>query len=82
MWYHFSANITLKGDTHVLQFYGADSQSTGENHPDEKGNLTYIQFETGRTYYPEKKYTIPVRVSIGKLDPDHPEMMYPNEKFS
>lgn len=47
-----------------------------------KGNLTYIQFETGRTYYPEKKYTIPVRVSIGKLDPNHPEMMYPNEKFS
>lgn len=47
-----------------------------------KGNLTYIQFETGRTYYPEKKYTIPVRVSIGKLDPNHPEMMYPNKKFS
>ena len=35
-----------------------------------KGKLTYIQLETGRTYIPQKKYTIPVRVSIGKLDPD------------
>ena len=36
MCYYFSVNITLKGGPHVLQFYGADSQSTGENHPDEK----------------------------------------------
>lgn len=47
-----------------------------------KGNLTYIQLETGRTYIPERQYTIPVRVSIGKLDPDNPEMMHPNEKYS
>ena len=47
-----------------------------------KGNITYIQLETGRTYYPEKKYTIPERVSIGKVDPDHPDMMYPNEKYA
>ena len=45
-----------------------------------KGKFAYIQFETGRTYYPDKKYTIPVRVSIGKLDPNHPAMMYPNEQ--
>ena len=47
-----------------------------------KGKLTYIQLETGRKYIPEKQYTIPVRVSIGKLDPDHPGMMYPNERYS
>ena len=47
-----------------------------------KGEITYIQFETGRNYLPERKYTIPIRVSIGKIDPDHPDMMYPNEKYS
>lgn len=47
-----------------------------------KGNITYIQFETDRVYLPERKYTIPKRVSIGKLDPEHPEMMIPNEKYA
>ena len=47
-----------------------------------KGKITYIQLETGRTYLSDRKYTIPVRVSIGKLDPDNPDMMYPNEKYS
>lgn len=46
-----------------------------------KGDITYIQLETGRTYLPDKKYTIPERVSIGKVDPDHPDRMYPNEKY-
>ena len=47
-----------------------------------KGKITYIQLETGRTYYPDKKYTIPERVSVGRVDPDHPDMMYPNEKYA
>ena len=47
-----------------------------------KGVLTYIQLETGRTYYPDRKYTIPVRVSIGKVDPNHPDRMFPNEKYA
>ncbi len=47
-----------------------------------KGNKTYIQLEVGREYFPDKKYTIPIRVSIGKVDPANPEMMFPNEKYS
>ena len=46
-----------------------------------KGKLTYVQFETGRVYLPKKKYTIPQRVSIGKLVPGDPGHMYPNDKF-
>ena len=46
-----------------------------------KGKLTYVQLETGRVYYPKKRYTIPQRVSIGKVDPKHPELMYPNDKY-
>lgn len=47
-----------------------------------KGHIAYVQLETGRTYYPEKKYTIPNRVTIGKVDPDHQDMMFPNEKYA
>lgn len=47
-----------------------------------KGDKTYIQLEIGRTYLPERKYTIPERVSIGKVDPEHPGMMFPNEKYT
>lgn len=47
-----------------------------------KGNVTYIQLETGRTYLPERQYTIPIRVTVGKVDPDDSGRMYPNEKYS
>ena len=46
-----------------------------------KGGIQYIQFETGRVYYPDRKYTIPQRVSIGKADVNHPGRMFPNEKY-
>lgn len=42
-----------------------------------KAGTQYVQLETSRVYLPEKKYTIPQRVTIGKRDPDHPERMYP-----
>ena len=47
-----------------------------------KGSITYVQIETGRVYLPEKKYTIPERVSIGKVDPDHPDQMFPNDRYA
>lgn len=46
-----------------------------------KGKLTYVQLETGREYFPERRYTIPKRVSIGKVAPDNPGLMYPNDKY-
>ena len=57
--------------------------------PNVKGKITfmrkagtqYVQFEIGRVYLPEKRYTIPQRVTIGKRDPDHPDKMFPNEKY-
>ena len=47
-----------------------------------KGSIKYVQIETGRVYLPEKKYTIPERVSIGKVDPDHPDQMFPNDRYA
>lgn len=47
-----------------------------------KGSTQYVQLETGRVYLPEKKYTIPERVCIGKVDPEHPDRMFPNDRYA
>jgi len=46
-----------------------------------KGDATYILFQYGQNYKPDKKYAIPQRTIIGKLHPANNEIMYPNEKF-
>lgn len=46
-----------------------------------KGETTYVYYETGRTYNPNKKYTSPKRVIIGKRCQTDPEMIQPNENF-
>ena len=46
-----------------------------------KKNTTYVEYESNRTYIPEKRYTTVTRKTIGKLsDADH-TMMHPNENF-
>ena len=42
---------------------------------------TYIYYEYGRKYYPNKKYTVPQCTSIGKKSPDDSSMMYPNDNY-
>ena len=32
-----------------------------------RGDITYIKYEYGRYYDPEKKYTYPQRATIGKV---------------
>ena len=46
-----------------------------------KGETTYVYYETDRTYDPDKKYTAPKRVTIGKRSKNNPEMIQPNENF-
>jgi len=46
-----------------------------------KGDSTYVLYQYGQEYKPEKKYAIPQRVSIGKVNPDDPDTMFPNEHF-
>ena len=41
----------------------------------------YVYYEHGRVYLKDRKYNTPKRTCIGKRDPEHPEFMYPNEKF-
>ena len=42
---------------------------------------TYIEYEYDRTYDPVKQITYPKRASIGRVDPDDPTRMTPNENF-
>ncbi len=46
-----------------------------------KGNAVYVNYEVGREYYPDRKYTIPKRVIIGKLSKEDETMMQPNQNF-
>jgi len=46
-----------------------------------KGGASYILFEYGRKYNPEKRYSVPQRVIIGKVTADDPGRMLPNEKY-
>lgn len=47
----------------------------------DKGAATYILYQYGLDYKPDKKYAIPKRTIIGKVDPADRSRMYPNEKF-
>lgn len=46
-----------------------------------KADTTYVYYEIDRVYDPQKKYTYPKRVTIGKLSKADPEKMQPNENF-
>ena len=45
-----------------------------------KGDVTYVLYEYARIYKPEKRYNIPRRTIIGKLNEDSTKM-YPNDKY-
>ena len=46
-----------------------------------KGRTVYILFQYGQEYNPEKKYAVPKRTIVGKVNDDDVDTMYPNEKF-
>ena len=46
-----------------------------------KGGSCYVLYEIDRVYDPERKFNIPKRSVIGKLDSDNPSQMIPNENF-
>ena len=46
-----------------------------------KGDTVYVLFQYGQKYNKEKKYSVPQRTIIGKIDSSDHTVMYPNEKF-
>lgn len=45
------------------------------------GNVKYVYFNSGYKYDPNKKKTIPLSKSIGKVKENDEEMMYPNDNY-
>jgi transposase len=46
-----------------------------------KGGTTYILYQYGSEYNPDKRYAIPLRTIVGKVSPSDASLMFPNEKF-
>ena len=46
-----------------------------------RGGEMFIEYEYERTYDPVKQITYPKRASIGKVDKDTPDQMYPNQNY-
>ena len=46
-----------------------------------KGGTTYVLYQHGQVYKPDKKYAVPQRTIIGKVNTEAPDTMYPNEHF-
>lgn len=46
-----------------------------------KGGSTYVLFQYGQDYKSDRKYAIPQRAIIGKVNPDNTTSMFPNEKY-
>lgn len=56
-------------------------EDTGKISLNRRNGTTYIEYTYGRRYVPEKKYNVPRRTTIGKMDLSDPTMMYPNPNF-
>lgn len=46
-----------------------------------KGGTTYILYQYGSEYNPEKRYAVPLRAIVGKVSSADNTLMFPNEKF-
>ncbi len=46
-----------------------------------KGETTYILYQYGSEYHPDKQYAVPLRTIVGKVSPADSSLMFPNEKF-
>lgn len=46
-----------------------------------KGGTTYILYQYGSVYNPEKQYAVPQRTIIGKVSDTDSSLMFPNERF-
>ena len=47
-----------------------------------RGGETFVEYEFERTYDPVKQITYPKRASIGKVDKDDTDKMYPKDRGS
>lgn len=80
--YNISATVALNGG--VQLYYDCAVQipnAKGKIITRNKGGATYILYQYGFDYKPDKKYAVPKRAVIGKVLPSDHTMMVPNENF-
>lgn len=56
-------------------------ENTGKISLNKRAGTTYVEYTYSRKYIPEKKYNVPQRTTIGKMDLSDTSMMYPNPNF-
>ena len=78
---NFSVTVTLREMPNVLQFAVNIPIEKGKIITKKKGHTTYVLYQYGQIYKPDKKYAVPQRTIIGKVKPNAPTTMYPNERF-
>ena len=64
-----------------LNFFVKIPDVPGKLLREKRGDITYIKYEYDRIYDPERQYTYPKRVTIGKISKSDDTMMQPNETF-
>ena len=64
-----------------FDFFVKIPEDTGKISLNKRGETTYVEYTYGRRYMPEKKYNVPQRTTIGKMDPSDSSMMCPNPNF-
>ena len=80
--YNISATVALTGG--IQLYYDCAVQipdAKGKIITRNKGGATYILYQYGFDYKPDKKYAVPKRAVIGKALPSDHTMMVPNENF-
>ncbi len=78
----FSVTVTLNKESKMyLNTTVKIPEKKGKIITKKKGCATYILYQYGSNYKQDKKYAVPLRTIIGKVSPDDPTRMYPNEQF-
>ena len=74
--------VTLNGGAELYYDFTVQIPSIkGKVLTKDKGKTTYVLYQYGLDYKPDKKYAIPKRTIIGKVDPSDKSLMFPNERF-
>ncbi len=77
-----SVTVTLKGALMYYDFTVKIPDAKGKIIIKKKGETSYVLYEYGRDYIPEKGYTVPRRSIIGKISSSERSLMYPNERYT
>lgn len=56
-------------------------EGTGKISINKRGETSYVEYTYDRKYNAQKRYNIPLRTTIGKIDKSDVTMMYPNPNF-